>query len=52
MIGSKNHENWIDEQLSRSAIKLASRLDRGGKVHHDEMERLKLLTRLYLTKKS
>ena len=46
----KKDRNWIEEEFSRLAMQLARRLDRGGKIHSDEMERLKLLTKLQLSK--
>ena len=47
---SEKETNWIEEEFSRLAMQLARRLDRGGKIHSDEMERLKLLTKLQLSK--
>tara|TARA_R100000935_G_C2835765_1_gene167980 strand:+ start:2760 stop:2924 length:165 start_codon:yes stop_codon:yes gene_type:complete len=47
----KKDSNWIEGEFSRLALQLSRRLDRGGKIHTDEMERLKMLTKLQLAKK-
>ena len=41
----------IEEKTARLAKSIATRMDRGSRVHSDEMEQLKMLTKLLIEKK-
>ena len=48
---TKKPQPSIEEKTARLAKSIATRMDRGARVHKDEMEQLKLLAKLLREKK-